>query len=127
MPRRNRTSAKKAGTSFERLIADYLATHIDDRIDRQIRYGAKDVGDIAGLRAWGQKLVAECKNVRTLNLPKWAEEADIERGNADALAGIIIHKRHGRSAPETQWVTMTLGEFVALITGDRTHLDQENE
>ena len=127
MPRRNRTSAKKAGTAFERLIADYLATHIDDRIDRQIRYGAKDVGDIAGLRMWGKPVVIECKNVTVLNLPRWADEAEIERGNADALAGVVAHKRHGNAQPQDQWVTMTLGDFVALITGDRTHLDQENE
>lgn len=124
MPRRNRTSAKKAGTSFERLIADYLNTHVDDRIDRQIRLGAKDVGDIAGLRMWGKPVVIECKNVTVLNLPRWADEAEIERGNADALAGVVAHKRHGNAQPQDQWVTMTLGDFVALITGDRTHLDE---
>lgn len=127
MAGRNRASAKKAGASFERLIADYLATHVDDRIDRQVRLGTKDVGDIAGLRLWGKPVAIECKNVNALNLPRWAREAEIERGNADALAGVIAHKRHGVAAPGRQWVTMTLDNFIALITGTRDHITTDDE
>ena len=50
MPR-NRASAKKAGTSFERLVADYLKQRLnDDRIDRRVKTGNKDRGDIGGGR-----------------------------------------------------------------------------
>ena len=34
---RNRKSAKAAGARFERDIADFLAAHVDDRIDRRDR------------------------------------------------------------------------------------------
>ena len=118
---RTRASAKKAGTSFERMIADYLAVHVDDRIDRRVKNGAKDRGDIAGLRHHGHRVVIECKNAVTTLLGPWAEEAETERGNDDALAGIVVHKRHGRGRPEDQWVTMTMGELVALLTLSRDH------
>ncbi len=118
---RNRQSAKKAGSSFERSIADYLAIHYqDDRIDRRVKHGSKDRGDIAGFRHHGQPVVIECKNTTRLDLAGWAREADIERGNDDALAGIIIHKRHGKTSPAEQWVTMPLRELLALLDGQRT-------
>lgn len=116
---RNRRSARQAGTRFERQIADYLAAHVDDRIDRRVKTGAKDRGDIAGIRIWGEKVVIECKNTSRTNLGVWANEAETARGNDDALAGIIAHKRHGKGDPADQWVTMTLADLAALLTGER--------
>ena len=44
---RSRATAKQAGSLFERSIADYLAVALnDDRIDRRVKTGAKDKGDI---------------------------------------------------------------------------------
>lgn len=116
---------RQKGSTFERSIADYLAKHIDDRIDRRVKNGAKDRGDIAGLRHLGHRIVLECKNTAKIALGGWATEAEVERGNDDALAGLIIHKRHGKGQPQDQWVTLTVGELVALLTGNRTHYDQE--
>jgi hypothetical protein len=117
---RSRASAKAAGSSFERLVADYLAEHVDDRIDRRVKSGAKDRGDIAGLRHMGQRVVIECKNEKPpLKLGPWANEAEIERGNDDAIAGLIAHKRHGKGDPGDQWITCTLRDLVAILTGER--------
>ena len=121
---RNRASAKKAGTTFERQVADYLTQHVDDRIDRRAKTGSKDRGDIAGVRIWGQRLVLECKNTTRLNLAGWMNQAEIERGNDDALAGLIIHKRHGNNQPGDQWVTTTLRELTALLNGYREEDDE---
>lgn len=121
---RNRASAKKAGTTFERQVADYLAQHVDDRIDRRAKTGSKDRGDIAGVRIWGQRLVLECKNTTRLNLAGWMNQAEIERGNDDALAGLIIHKRHGNNQPGDQWVTTTLRELTAMLNGYREEDDE---
>lgn len=112
---RNRASAKKAGSSFERLIADYLADQVDDRIDRRVKTGAKDRGDIAGWRFAGKRIVAECKNVAKLSLGTWWSEAEIERDNDDADIALVVHKRHGRAAAADQWVTLTLGELLNLL------------
>lgn len=126
--KRNRQSAKQAGTRFERQTADYLAQVLeDDRIDRRPKTGSKDRGDIAGLRHMGHRLVVECKNTSRVNLATWAAEAEVERGNDDALAALVVHKRHGKGDPASQWVTLTLGDFAALLSGDRTHLENEGE
>lgn len=116
---RNRASAKAAGARFERVIADCLAEHVDDRIDRRPKTGAKDKGDIGGLRHMGGRVVVECKDVSIAALSQWVTEAEIERGNDDALAGVVVHKRRGRSDPLDQYVTLTVRELVALLTGSR--------
>ena len=119
---RSRATAKKAGTSFERLVADYLRDVVDDRIDRRAKTGAKDRGDIGGVRIWTQRVVLECKDVSKIALSQWATEAEVERGNDDALAGVVVHKRRGKGRAADQWVTMTLGDFAAILKGDRDHL-----
>jgi hypothetical protein len=116
---RSRASAKQAGTTFERLVADYLAKHVDDRVDRRVKTGNKDRGDIAGLRHMGKRVVIECKNVSTMSLGTWVTEAEVERGNDDAVAGMVAHKRRGKGAAGDQYVSMTLADLVALLTGER--------
>lgn len=118
---RSRATAKKAGASFERLIADHLKEALgDDRIDRQVRTGRLDVGDIAGVRAWGKPVVIEAKDYGGQILAaQWCAEAEIERGNRDALAGIVIAKRRGVTRPGSQWVVMTVDQLTSLLTGAR--------
>lgn len=117
---RSRASAKSAGTRHETAIAGYLAQHVDDRIERRAKTGRFDRGDISGLRApGGGRIVVEAKNVSRINLAGWAAEAEAERGNDDALAGIVVHKRHGVGDPGAQWVTCTLRDLVAILTGHR--------
>lgn len=110
---------KQKGTAFERLIADGLAAALnDDRIDRAPMRGTKDRGDIAGVRSPFGKVVVECKNVARLDLAGWVTEAEVERGNADAVAAVVVHKRRGKGQPGDQYVTMTLRDFVALLGGE---------
>lgn len=117
---RSRNSARAAGARFERAIADHLANILDDdRIDRRVKTGAKDRGDISGIRVHGQRLVIEAKDCARLDLPGWTNEAHTEAGNDDALTGVVIHKRHGVGDPGRQWVTMTVDDLAALITGQR--------
>jgi len=119
MPR-TRSSAKAAGARFERQIADHLAQVLaDDRIDRRVKTGAKDRGDIAGLRAHGQRIVLELKDCARVNLAEWITEAHLEAGNDDALVGLVVSKRHGNGASGEQWVHMTVDDLVALMTGQR--------
>lgn len=120
---RSRASAKAAGTRHERAVADYLAQHLDDRIDRRPKTGAKDRGDVGGVRHLGARVVVECKNTSRLDVGSWLREAEIERGNDDATVGLVVAKRHGKGAPADQLVLMTLGDLVALLTGSRDHLE----
>ncbi|MFB9924424.1 hypothetical protein ACFORO_10435 [Amycolatopsis halotolerans] len=118
---RSRSSARAAGTRFESSVARYLADVLaDDRVERRARTGAKDRGDIAGVRApGGGRVVLECKDVARLNLAGWLAEAEVERGNDDALVGLVVHKRRGTTDPASQYVTCTLADLVALLAGAR--------
>lgn len=115
---RNRASARAAGTRFERTIADHLAHTVDDRIDRRVKTGANDKGDIGGVRTQdGHRVVIEAKDCARLNLAGWIAEAHAQAANDGALLGVIVHKRHGVGDPGSQWVTCTLDDFAALLTG----------
>jgi hypothetical protein len=116
---RTRSSARAAGSRFERVIADHLASTLDDRIDRRVKTGAKDKGDIAGVRLHGQRLVIECKDTCRTELAGWIAEAHVQAANDGALAGVVVHKRHGVGDPGRQWVAMTLDDLVAIIKGSR--------
>lgn len=121
---RNRASAKKAGSAFERSIADCLAEHIDDRIDRRVKTGSKDRGDIGGLRHGGHRIVLECKNYGgQIKAAEWIEEAHVQAGNDSALVGLVVAKRRGVSDPGSQWVLMTVNDLIALITHERPDSD----
>lgn len=124
-PRRNHRSAKAAGSRFERELADYLAEHVDDRIDRRVKTGAKDRGDIAALRtSHGARVVVEAKNTAKVNLGTHHNEAEVERGNDDALVALLAHKRHGVGPVGRQWITCTVDDLIALITGKRPEVTE---
>lgn len=115
---RSRSSAKAAGARFERQVADYLAAALgDERVDRMVRRGANDRGDIMGVRCHGKPVAVECKNVTRLALAEWVGEAHREAGNSDALVGVVVSKRHGVGDPGSQWVHMELRDLVSLIVG----------
>lgn len=114
---RSRASAKAAGTRFESEVVAALAEHVDDRIERRAKSGAKDRGDVSGLRHGGARIVVEVKNVSRLQLGTWVTEAEIERTNDDAAAGLVVHKRHGKGDALDSYVTCTLRDLIALLTG----------
>lgn len=125
---RNRATAKAAGARFERLVADGLAEALEDtRIDRKVKTGSKDRGDIANVRhPTGANLVIECKDRGgQFYAAEWVGEAEVERINDGALAGIVIAKRKGVTDPMQQYVVTTVGEFVALLRGDRKHMEEK--
>ena len=116
---RTRKSAKQAGARFERMVADYLAEKLGDSdIDRQIKTGASDLGDIRGVYIHGLPVAVECKDYGGLNeLSAWYCEAEVERGNKDAGYGVVVWKRRCYGAPEDQHVSMTLDTFAAIVAG----------
>lgn len=115
---RSRASAKQAGSSFERSIADCLRDAVDDRIDRRVKTGALDKGDIGGVRTLnGKRVVIECKNYAgRYHVGPWLTEADTERQNDNAHAGVVIAKRRGTTNPLDQVVFMTVRDLIHLLT-----------
>lgn len=116
---RSRRSAKTAGARAERAVADYLAAELaDDRIDRRVKTGAKDRGDVTGVRVHGQRVVIEIKDVARTDLPGWTAQAHVEAGNDDALVGVVIAKRRGTTHPGRWWVHMTLDDLASPARRD---------
>jgi hypothetical protein len=112
---------------MERMAADYLAEHVDDRIDRRVKTGAADKGDIGGVRFWKVRtgstglgrVVVEVKDCAKIQLGPWLAEAETERVNDGADVGLVIFKAHGKGAPGDQRVVMTLRDLATLLSGRR--------
>ncbi len=119
---RSRASARAAGSWFEGATARFLSQALgDDRIERRVKGGAKDRGDITGVRTIrGERVVIECKNTTRATLGPWLVEAEIERGNDDAAVGVVVHKRVGMGEARMgeQFVTMRLADFAVLLGGE---------
>jgi hypothetical protein len=105
----------RKGASHERQTADYWRDNWDDRIDRRVRTGAKDKGDLANVRVRNHRIVVECKNTRAVDLAGWIGEAQQEAINDEALIGIVVAKRKGKGNPEDQYVVLTQGDFLKLL------------
>ena len=120
---RSRRSARQAGTAAETAVAKYLAAALsDDRIERRTRNGNKDRGDIGGVRIHGQRLCLEVKNTARTDLAGWITEAQVEAGNDDAVAGIVVAKRKGTTDVSRWYVHMTVAELVAILTGQKAEM-----
>jgi len=105
---------------METMVANFLAAHVDDRIERRRLTGSRDRGDLSGVRHMGQRVVVEVKDYggRILAGP-WLREAETARGHDDAGVGLVVAKRRGTTDPGDQFVLMTLRDLVSLMTGFR--------
>ena len=123
---------RKKGTAFESAVVGYMQRCLgcdEDAISRTSLHGKRDVGDVRGLRVAGLKVAVECKSCSTQELPRWLREAELERGNADADAAVVIHKRRGVGTQTVesmgnQLVTMRLHDLMVLAAGSRQGLEE---
>ena len=113
----------RKGTAFERQTADFWRDHWDDRIDRRVKTGAKDKGDVANLRLGPHRIAVECKNERRTDLAGWVKEAQEEAENDGALLGVVVAKRKGHGQPQDQYVIMTQGDLLKLL---QAKLEEQN-
>jgi hypothetical protein len=118
---RSRQSAKAAGAKHARSISDYLKDHVSRFIDKMPLYGAKDRGDVLNVETFNELRVAvECKDYGgTIHAGTWLGEAEAERVNLGAVAGVVVAKRRGVTDPGQQIVLMTVDDLVAILTGKR--------
>ncbi|QZE10515.1 holliday junction resolvase [Mycobacterium phage ScoobyDoobyDoo] len=114
----------KKGSSFERLIADHFKECWPDRaaefIDRQVKMGSRDVGDLCNVRLGSHKLAVEIKTVRSMDLSGWLREAQEEAENLGAVAGVVVHKRIRHGKPGEQYITMTVDDLINIIHAARS-------
>jgi hypothetical protein len=66
----------------------------------------------------GGRVVVECKDYGgQIMAGPWLAEAGAERGNDDAVVGVVVAKRRGTTVPGEQIVMMTLLDFALLLEG----------
>jgi hypothetical protein len=117
----NVSREKEKGTTLETMLVDWLNEQFDtDEFHRLPLKGAKDEGDVGWLMAHGRKVVLEAKNHKRITPSEFIEEAERERGNADALAKAVVIKRRGvgRKRFGETYVLMELRDLYAIITGE---------
>jgi hypothetical protein len=102
-------------------VANWLKNHLSQFIDRKVRTGAKDTGDIANVRTIdGKKVAVEVKDYGgRLKLGPWIQEAHEEMRNDGAAAGIIIAKRMNTTRAGDFWCVMTVDDLIVLLGGER--------
>lgn len=105
------------GSSFERMVADYLRTELGQPVDRRVKTGAKDKGDIAGHTLMGHDVVVECKNCKAHQFSAWLDEAEAEKVNANASYGIaVIHRKgYGSKRIGKSYVLMELDTWCDVV------------
>lgn len=106
---------KQKGTSFERLIADYLAAKLNKPIDRAPLHGVNDKGDISGLFLDGLPVVVECKNTAAAKIGEQFAEMEKEKQNAGAAIGVLIKKRRGHGHAGKQYALLSVDDFIKLL------------
>lgn len=113
------SASKAKGTRFETLIVNWLRERLgDDRIERRTLTGAKDRGDIAGVRTvGGGRVVVEVKNQARHSLAEWLDEAEVEAGNDDAAIAVVIFKRRGTTKPDHQYALLSTEHLARLLEG----------
>lgn len=106
---------KKKGSLFEVQVLNYL-TENGFMAFRNPPKGKNDEGDITMYSRVG-KIILECKNRRKMELSEWVDEAEAEKGNADALIGCVVHKRKGCGDAKMgkTYVTVTLDDLMELV------------
>lgn len=112
-------AAKQKGTRFETQIVTWLRERLgDDRIERRTLTGAKDRGDIAGVRTVaGARVVIECKSQARHSLAEWLDEATVEASNDDAPIAVVVFKRRGTAKPDHQYALLSTEHLARLIEG----------
>lgn len=103
--------ARRKGATYQRAIRQWFDSH---GYTTMVRQAGEDGDDLTILEH--PDLSIEIKNQARTDLPSWAAQAARQAG---ARIPVVIHKRHGVTRCEDQWVTMTLEHFHRLI--ERRH------
>lgn len=102
----------------------YVRAALDDeRPERRVLHGSKDMGDIAHVYAHGYEGIIECKRSQKLGAAIMAEfqrQTTDERENADADFALLAVKNFNHSVGEAFcWVT--LRDLTCICLGIESH------
>lgn len=120
------SKAKAKGTSFESDGVAYINSRLGkDVVHRIALAGKHDKGDIYGLKMRGKDVAIEAKNHRSYSISEWLDEAEIERGNADAEFGVVLFHLRGKGKKHfgENAIVMTLDTFLGMTAGSMELLE----
>jgi hypothetical protein len=116
------SAARAKGNAFENALLPLLKQHypVVQRIGLPgTRAGSNGMGDYKLFPE--ERFVLEAKNHARLDLASWHKQVSQDAQTAavtwerDKVAAVVVHKRHGTTKPEEQWVTLSLGDFLWLV------------
>jgi hypothetical protein len=104
--------AKAKGTSGENGIVQALNEAGWIHAERRTQGGTQDRGDI---NIGGFPVMIESKNCKTITIPAWLREVEVEKANANAEVGVAWFKIRGKGHAKDWAVVMTGQEFMDLL------------
>ena len=122
---------KAKGSKFETDVMKYLRK-LGHFAERLAKAGANDEGDIVTIIA-GQTYILECKNRKTMNLPAFWDEAQVEAKNYAKARGmvatppafvIVKRRQHG---VEKAWVIQDLDQWLVERTSNASTTRTDNK
>ena len=121
---------KAKGSKFETDVMKYLRK-LGHFAERLAKAGANDEGDIVTIIA-GQTYILECKNRKSLNLPAFWDEAQVEAKNYAKARGLVVEppafvivKRRQHSV-EKAWVIQDLDQWLVERISDASTRGTDN-
>lgn len=121
---------KQKGSKFETDVMKYLRK-LGHFAERLAKAGANDEGDIVTIIA-GQTYILECKNRKSMNLPAFWDEAQVEAKNYAKARGmvatppafvIVKRRQHGI---EKAWVIQDLDQWLTERTSNASTTRTDN-
>ena len=109
---------KRKGSAAELAVAKWLNRLGWTGAERSRAGYSDDRGDIDGIPG----VVIEVKNCKTLSIPAWLRELEVEMKNAKAWTGTLIVKRRGSTDPADWYAIMPASVWAELLL----ELDQPN-
>jgi hypothetical protein len=103
--------AKNKGTAAETAVVEFLKANGFPQAERRTLSGSNDKGDINV----SPDVVIEVKNVKTMTLSVWMDEAIAESENAGAWVTAVWHKRIRKGDPANWYVTMDGAMFAGIL------------
>ena len=109
---------KRKGSAAELAVAKWLNRLGWTQAERSRAGWTDDRGDIDGMPG----VVIEVKNCKTLSIPAWLRELEVEMKNAKAWTGTVIAKRKGSTDVNDWYAIMPASVWAELLL----ELDQPN-
>lgn len=101
------------GSMWERAICNELKENGWPHVDRIVKHGVNDIGDIRLYS--GCPVVIEAKNEARTSFSTYLKEVEVEVANANAEFGVAWVKRRGKATPGDAYVVMDGKTFMHLL------------